>query len=169
MGTRCSPVARHPRAPPHTPAREGGHGESRGPRNAGVRVALQDVGTSRGPLRGRGVEPAPRADCCARLRARLHVGARPLDGRVLREQPMRSRLLTVVLFALAFPQAALARGTFDPTKEFAQHEWVPIHLGPLNLSVTKAVVYMMLGTLLTILLGITVMCVKRPGRRQALG
>jgi F-type H+-transporting ATPase subunit a len=73
------------------------------------------------------------------------------------------------MLALAAPPAALARGTFDPTTEFEQHEWIPIHLGPLNLSVTKAVVYLLLGTLLTILLGITVMRVKRPGRRQALG
>ena len=79
------------------------------------------------------------------------------------------RLLIVAVFALAAPPAALARGTFDPTKEFEQHEWIPIHLGPLNLSVTKAVAYLMLGTLLTILLGITVMRIKRPGRRQALG
>jgi F-type H+-transporting ATPase subunit a len=85
---------------------------------------------------------------------------------------MRSRLLTLVLFALAFPQAAMARGTFDPTKEFEQHEWVPIHLGPLNLSITKAVAYLMLGTVLTILLGIVLMRVRlgvQPGVRQTIG
>jgi F-type H+-transporting ATPase subunit a len=82
---------------------------------------------------------------------------------------MRSRLLAVVLFALAFPQEAFARGEFDPTKEFEQHEWVPIHLGPLDLSITKAVVYLFIGTALTILLGVTLMRVKTPGRRQALG
>ena len=85
---------------------------------------------------------------------------------------MRSRLLTVVLFALAFPQAAMARGTFDPTKEFEQHEWVPIHLGPVNLSITKAVAYLMLGTVLTILLGIVLMRVRlgvQPGVRQTIG
>lgn len=85
---------------------------------------------------------------------------------------MRSRLLTVVLFALAFPQAAMARGTFDPTKEFEQHEWVPIHLGPLNLSITKAVAYLILGTVLTILLGIVLMRVRlgvQPGVRQTIG
>src|SRR5438105_4982725 len=79
------------------------------------------------------------------------------------------RLFIVAVLALAAPPAAFARGTFDPTTEFEQHEWVPIHLGPLNLSVTKAVAYLMLGTLLTILLGIGLMRVKRPGRRQALG
>ena len=63
-----------------------------------------------------------------------------------------------------------ARGEFDPTTEFEQHEWIPIHLGPLNLSITKAVVYLMIGTALTILLGVTLMRVKTPGparRRSA--
>jgi F-type H+-transporting ATPase subunit a len=85
---------------------------------------------------------------------------------------MRVRLLGVVLVALAFPQAAFARGEFDPTKEFAQHDWVPIHLGPLDLSITKAVAYLMLGTVLTILLGIGLMRVRlgvQPGVRQTIG
>jgi F-type H+-transporting ATPase subunit a len=83
---------------------------------------------------------------------------------------MRLRhLLVVATLALAAPPAALARGTFDPTTEFEQKEWVPIHLGPLNLSITKAVVYLMLGALLTILIGLTLMRVKTPGRRQTVG
>jgi len=85
---------------------------------------------------------------------------------------MRARLLTIALLALAFPQAAFARGEFDPTKEFEQHEWVPIHLGPLDLSITKAVAYLMLGTVLTILLGITLMRLRlgtTPGVRQTIG
>ncbi len=85
---------------------------------------------------------------------------------------MRSRLLAVAFFALAFPQAAFARGEFDPVKEFEQHEWVSIHLGPLDLSITKAVVYLMLATVLTILLGIVLMRVRvgaEPGVRQTLG
>jgi F-type H+-transporting ATPase subunit a len=83
---------------------------------------------------------------------------------------MRLRyLLTVATLALLVPQAAFARGTFDPTTEFEQHEWIPIHLGPLNLSITKAVVYLMLGTVLTILMGVGLMRVKTPGRRQAIG
>jgi hypothetical protein len=63
-------------------------------------------------------------------------------------------LLLLTTLALAAPASAFARGEFDPTVEFEQHEWVPIHLGPLNLSITKAVVYLMLGTLFTILLGL---------------
>jgi F-type H+-transporting ATPase subunit a len=73
------------------------------------------------------------------------------------------------LLALAVPSGALARGEFDPSKEFEQHEWVPIHLGPLNLSITKAVVYLFVGAGLTIVLGVGLMRVKRPGRRQAVG
>ncbi|MHB8469388.1 MAG: F0F1 ATP synthase subunit A [Gaiellaceae bacterium] len=83
---------------------------------------------------------------------------------------MRLRHLAVVLaLALATPPAAFARGTFDPTTEFEQHEWIPIHLGPLNLSITKAVVYLMIGTVLTILMGVGLMRVKTPGRRQTVG
>ncbi|HYX77073.1 MAG TPA: F0F1 ATP synthase subunit A, partial [Gaiellaceae bacterium] len=63
---------------------------------------------------------------------------------------------------------AFARGHFDPTKEFEQKEWVPIHLGPLNLSITKAVVYLFIGTALTILLGLFLMR-ARGGRREAVG
>jgi F-type H+-transporting ATPase subunit a len=85
---------------------------------------------------------------------------------------MKGRLLAVALFALAFPQAAFARGQFDPVVEFEQHDWVPIHLGPLDLSITKAVAYLMLGTVLTILLGILLMRVRlgvEPGVRQTIG
>jgi F-type H+-transporting ATPase subunit a len=86
---------------------------------------------------------------------------------------MRVRyLLVVATLALAAPPAALARGKFDPTTEFEQHEWVPIHLGPLNLSITKAVVYLMLGTVFTIALGLFTMRSRLallPDRRQTVG
>jgi F-type H+-transporting ATPase subunit a len=78
-------------------------------------------------------------------------------------------LLLLTTLALAAPANAFARGEFDPTTEFEQHEWVPIHLGPLNLSITKAVAYLLLGTLFTILLGLGLMRVKTGGRRQAIG
>jgi F-type H+-transporting ATPase subunit a len=79
------------------------------------------------------------------------------------------RLGILIILALAAPQAAMARGTFDPTTEFEQHKWISIHLGPLDLSITKAVVYLFIGTALSIVLGVTLMRVKTPGRRQALG
>jgi F-type H+-transporting ATPase subunit a len=81
-------------------------------------------------------------------------------------------LLVIAALALLAPQAAFARGNFDPTTEFEQHEWIPIHLGPLNLSITKAVVYLMIGTLCTIALGIFTMRSRLallPDRRQTVG
>jgi F-type H+-transporting ATPase subunit a len=87
---------------------------------------------------------------------------------------VKARLFAAVVVALAFPQAAFARGEFDPVKEFEQHEWVSIHLGPLDLSITKAVVYLMLGTVVTIFLGLFLMRVRvrnggEPGVRQTIG
>jgi F-type H+-transporting ATPase subunit a len=70
---------------------------------------------------------------------------------------------------LALPAPAFARGEFDPTTEFEQHEWVSIHLGPLNMSITKAVAYLLIGTALTILLGLVLMRGKTLNRRQTIG
>jgi F-type H+-transporting ATPase subunit a len=81
---------------------------------------------------------------------------------------MRRAVAIVTLAVLSLPAPALARGKFDPTTEFEQHEWVPIHLGPLNLSITKAVVYLFIGTALTILLGLWLMR-ARGGKREAVG
>jgi F-type H+-transporting ATPase subunit a len=80
--------------------------------------------------------------------------------------------LGMILGAVWLPGPALARGKFDPTTEFEQHKWIPIHLGPLDVSVTKAVVYLLLGTALTILLGLFLMRAKlvlMPDRRQTIG
>ena len=82
---------------------------------------------------------------------------------------MKRALLAASVFALALPTQAFARGEFDPTTEFEQHEWVSIHLGPLDLSITKAVVYLMLGAALTILLGLGLMRGKTLNRRQTVG
>ncbi len=85
---------------------------------------------------------------------------------------MRRALAIATLFALSIPAPAFARGTFDPTTEFEQHEWIPIHLGPLNLSITKAVAYLLIGTALTILLGLFLMRARLallPDRRQTIG
>jgi F-type H+-transporting ATPase subunit a len=85
---------------------------------------------------------------------------------------MRRALAIATLLALSIPAPAFARGTFDPTTEFEQHEWIPIHLGPLNLSITKAVAYLLLGTVLTILLGLFLMRSRLallPDRRQTVG
>jgi F-type H+-transporting ATPase subunit a len=79
------------------------------------------------------------------------------------------RLAGAATLALAFPATASARGTFDPSKEFELHEWVKIHLGPLDLSITKAVVYLLIGAALTILLGLFLMRGKTLNRRHTIG
>jgi F-type H+-transporting ATPase subunit a len=83
----------------------------------------------------------------------------------------------VSLLALAVPQLAAAATEngdekFDPSHEFELPAWVPIHLGPLDLSINKAVVYLWIGTAVTILLGILLMRARirvEPGTRQTVG
>ena len=79
--------------------------------------------------------------------------------------------LTTLL--LLFPsQAFAAEEDFDPAVEFEQHAWIPIHIGPLDLSVTKAVAYLLLGTAVTILLGLGLMRWRlkvEPDERQTVG
>jgi F-type H+-transporting ATPase subunit a len=82
---------------------------------------------------------------------------------------VRRALAAATLLALALPADAFAKGVFHPEEEFEQHPWVSIHLGSLDLSITKAVAYLLLGTLLTILLGLWLMRWKPRGRRHALG
>jgi F-type H+-transporting ATPase subunit a len=85
---------------------------------------------------------------------------------------MRRALAAIALLALVAPSQAFARGEFDPTKEFELHPWVPIHAGPIDLSINKAVVYLMIGSLITIALGIFLMRLRvgvEPGTRQTIG
>jgi F-type H+-transporting ATPase subunit a len=81
-------------------------------------------------------------------------------------------LLTTLALTLPASAHAVEDEEFDPSHEFEQHAWIPIEIGPLDLSITKAVAYLMLGSALTILIGIVLMRVRfglRPDRRQALG
>jgi F-type H+-transporting ATPase subunit a len=74
--------------------------------------------------------------------------------------------------ALLLPANAFARGEFDPTTEFEQKEWIPIHLGPINMSITKAVAYLMIATVVTIAFGLFFMRGKpgrKAGRRETIG
>ncbi len=94
---------------------------------------------------------------------------------------MRRLSLLVLGFLLVLPaQLALASTTeggeeeFNPEHDFEVGEWIPIHLGPLDLSINKAVAYLFLGTAVTIGLGLVLMRVKtgdknEPKRRQAVG
>ncbi len=85
---------------------------------------------------------------------------------------MRRALFLAATLALMAPSQAFARGEFDPTHEFELDPWVEIHLGPLDMSINKAVVYLILGSILTMALGIFLMRVRvrvEPDTRQTLG
>ncbi|HEY3921610.1 MAG TPA: F0F1 ATP synthase subunit A [Gaiellaceae bacterium] len=62
--------------------------------------------------------------------------------------------------------------TFNPADEFALKQWVGIHLGPLDMSINKAVVYLAISAALTILLGLFTMRSRLallPSKRQTIG
>ncbi|HEU0247800.1 MAG TPA: F0F1 ATP synthase subunit A [Gaiellaceae bacterium] len=92
---------------------------------------------------------------------------------------MKRLVSFVFLLALVLPSVALAQGeTTEENKgafiseEWELHEWIPIHLGPIDMSINKAVAYLLLGALCACLIGIVLMRVKvgrGPNRRQALG
>jgi len=80
-------------------------------------------------------------------------------------------MMSLVALLLAAPASASA-ASFDPSSEFALKDWVPIHLGGLDLSINKAVVYLLVGSALTCLLGVLLMRFRLrhvPGRRQTFG
>ena len=92
------------------------------------------------------------------------------------------RLSALAVFLwLALPSLALAATSttgeeeeFNPEHDFEIGEWIPIHLGPLDLSINKAVAYLILGTICTIALGLFLMRARigsknEVGRRQAVG
>ena len=87
---------------------------------------------------------------------------------------MKRALAFVTTLALVLPAVAAAQEEeeFDPAHEWELQEWVPIHIGPLDMSINKAVAYLMLGTVVSIVLGIVLMRVRlgeRPDRRQTVG
>ncbi len=92
---------------------------------------------------------------------------------------MKRVIAALVLFALTAPSLALAQSEaeeetkFDPAHEWELQTWGPeLKIGPIDMSINKAVAYLMLGTVLSIVIGIVFMRVKRgrgPNRRQALG
>jgi F-type H+-transporting ATPase subunit a len=89
---------------------------------------------------------------------------------------MKRLSLLLGLLILALPEPVLAQAEeeeeFDPSHEFELHAWIPIEIGPLDLSINKAVAYLFLGTAITIALGIVLMRMRlgvRPDTRQTIG
>ena len=92
----------------------------------------------------------------------------------------RLSVLALTLWLVVLPSVALASTSengeeeFNPEHDFEIGEWIPIHLGPLDLSINKAVAYLILGTICTIALGLFLMRARigpknEVGRRQAVG
>jgi F-type H+-transporting ATPase subunit a len=70
---------------------------------------------------------------------------------------------------LALPALASAAEDFDPSQEFKLEPYVSIEIGPLDLSINKAVVYLLLATAITIGVGVFVVrggLRMRPTRAQ---
>jgi F-type H+-transporting ATPase subunit a len=75
-------------------------------------------------------------------------------------------------FTLASEAPAGEEEKFDPSHEFELSAWVPIHIGPLDMSINKAVVYLWIGAIVTMLIGIVLMRWRigvTPDRRQTVG
>jgi F-type H+-transporting ATPase subunit a len=90
---------------------------------------------------------------------------------------VKRAIALVTLLALALPSVALAQEDeetkFDPSHEWELKTWGPeLKIGPIDMSINKAVAYLLLGTLVSIVIGIVFMRVRPgrgPNRRQALG
>jgi F-type H+-transporting ATPase subunit a len=86
---------------------------------------------------------------------------------------VRRALLALTAFALLLPANAFAKGEFHPDEEFELHTWGPeLKIGPIDLSINKAVVYLILGAVLTCVIGIVLMRIpftRNPTRRQTAG
>ncbi len=90
---------------------------------------------------------------------------------------MKRLLAAVTLVALALPSVAFGQteeeSKFDPSHEWELQTWGPdLQIGPIDMSINKAVAYLILGTIVSIVIGIVFMRVRPgrgPNRRQALG
>jgi F-type H+-transporting ATPase subunit a len=93
---------------------------------------------------------------------------------------VKRALAVVTLLALTLPTLAFAQAEphaeeseFDPSHEWELSTWGPeLKIGPVDMSINKAVAYLILGTIVSIVIGIVFMRVRPgrgPNRRQALG
>jgi hypothetical protein len=88
---------------------------------------------------------------------------------------MKRMLCLATGLFLLLPAIALAADEtgaeekFDPSEEWTLHPWVSIHIGPIDMSINKAVAYLLLGALCSILLGVFLMRVKTARSRPQAG
>jgi F-type H+-transporting ATPase subunit a len=89
---------------------------------------------------------------------------------------MKRAIVLTAALALLLPSVALgAEGDeeFDPAHEWELQTWGPeLKLGPIDMSINKAVAYLILGAIVSMAIGILLMRVVKggpPDRRQAVG
>ena len=74
---------------------------------------------------------------------------------------MKRALFLAVAVALALPATAFAaneESDFDPSHEWELQTWGPeLKIGPIDMSINKAVAYLLLGTIVSIVVGIVFM------------
>lgn len=70
----------------------------------------------------------------------------------------RVRLAVAAAFTtlLVLPAAGMAAAEFDPSEEFALDPWISIQLGPLDMSINKAVFYLFLASVICISMGLVI-------------
>ena len=64
-------------------------------------------------------------------------------------------LLNTLVLAVA--ETGTTEDEFDPSHEFELPAWIPIHIGPIDMSINKAVAYLILASIVTMALGIFTM------------
>jgi F-type H+-transporting ATPase subunit a len=82
------------------------------------------------------------------------------------------KLLLLNAITLAAEAPAGTEEEFDPAHEFELPAWVSIHIGPLDMSINKAVAYLILASVVTMALGILTMRWRvgvAPDTRQTIG
>lgn len=74
---------------------------------------------------------------------------------------VRTRMLVVsaLMILLVLPVTAFGAEDFDPSQEFKLDQYVPIELGPIDLSINKAVIYMAIS--MAIIIGFGLWVVRR--------
>ena len=73
---------------------------------------------------------------------------------------------------LAVAQNGASEEEFDPSHEFELPAWVSIHIGPVDMSINKAVAYLILASVVTMAIGIFTMRLRvmvEPDTRQTIG
>jgi F-type H+-transporting ATPase subunit a len=81
----------------------------------------------------------------------------------------RAAFLAASAVLLAIPAIGSAKPSFDPSQEFGQDRYIDLNFGSIDLSINKAVIYLLLSTLILCVGGLVIVkrgLRARPGRGQ---